>query len=141
MNNPVVNLGRDTLLCEDITLTLDAGDFEQYEWSNHEAGNPIVVGAGAGLVSVIVTDENGCQGTDEILIEECSPENLLVIPNTFTPGDDDNIHKTWVIQNIYLFPDADIQVFDRWGRRVYQSDGGSGDEWDGKGPNGKDLAC
>ncbi|MBN2813174.1 MAG: gliding motility-associated C-terminal domain-containing protein, partial [Bacteroidales bacterium] len=66
--------------------------------------------------------------------------NLLVIPNTFTPNPDvDNYHNEWDIKNIHLFPDADIQVFDRWGRRVYQSNGASGDKWDGKGPNGKDL--
>jgi gliding motility-associated-like protein len=62
----------------------------------------------------------------------------LIIPNAFTPGDDP-YHPTWHIDNINMFPDADIQVFDRWGRRVYQTYGGSGDEWDGKGPNGKDL--
>jgi gliding motility-associated-like protein len=38
-----------------------------------------------------------------------------------------------------MFPDADIQVFDRWGRRVFQSKGESGAAWDGKGPNGNDL--
>jgi gliding motility-associated-like protein len=136
--NPVVNLGPDTVLCEGNTLMLDAGDFENYEWSTGQTGNPVEIHEGAGVVSVIVTDINGCEGTDQITIRDCSPENLLVIPNAFTPNDDGH-HDTWLIKNINMFPDADIQVFDRWGRRVYQSDGGSGRVWDGKGPNGKDL--
>ncbi|HLO60057.1 MAG TPA: gliding motility-associated C-terminal domain-containing protein [Bacteroidales bacterium] len=137
-DNPVVNLGPDTVLCEGNTLMLDAGGFENYEWSTGQTGNPVEIHEGAGVVSVIVTDINGCEGTDQVTIRDCSPENLLVIPNAFTPNDDGH-HDTWLIKNINMFPDADIQVFDRWGRRVYQSDGGSGREWDGKGPNGKDL--
>jgi gliding motility-associated-like protein len=138
--NPSVNLGEDTVLCGDNSLSLDAGDFVSYDWSNNQIGNPITVREGAGVVSVTVTDVNGCEAYDEIFIGECTPVNLLVIPNTFTPNiDKDGHHDLWDIKNIDLFPDADIQVFDRWGRRVYQSYGGSGDKWDGKGPNGNDL--
>ena len=137
--NPVVNLGSDTVLCGSNTLLLDAGDFDTYEWSTGENTNPITVREGAGNVSVIVTDENGCEASDEIVIGECTPESLLgVIPNTFTPNQD-NIHDTWEIRNIYLFPDADIQVFDRWGRLVFRSDGGYNNDWYGTGTNGKDL--
>jgi gliding motility-associated-like protein len=136
--NPQVDLGPDTVLCEDNSLLLDAGDYAFYVWSNGAAGNPITVREGAGIVGVTVTDENGCEAYDEIKIDDCSPANMLIIPNVFTPGDDP-YHPTWHIDNINMFPDADIQVFDRWGRRVYQTYGGSGDEWDGKGPNGKDL--
>jgi gliding motility-associated-like protein len=138
--NPTINLGKDTVLCGDNSLSLNAGDFASYEWSTNQTENPIIVREGAGIVRVTVTDENGCEGYDEIVIGECTPVNLLVIPNTFTPNiEKDGYHDLWDIKNINLFPDADIQVFDRWGRRVYQSYGGSGDKWDGKGPNGNDL--
>ncbi|HEX2396324.1 MAG TPA: gliding motility-associated C-terminal domain-containing protein, partial [Bacteroidales bacterium] len=72
----------------------------------------------------------------EIFIDDCTPVDLLVIPNTFTPNDD-GAHETWIIQNIEMFPNAEIQVFDRWGRLVFH--GSAGDIWDGTGPNGKDL--
>jgi len=131
-----VNLGADTILCADQNLVLDAGNYAAYEWSSGENSNRITVYAGAGDISVTVTDVNGCQSFDEINIGECTPVDLLVIPNTFTPNADGS-HDEWIIQNIHMFPDADIQVFDRWGRLIFH--GKAGDNWDGTGPNGKDL--
>jgi gliding motility-associated-like protein len=137
--SPTVDLGRDTVVCGSNSISLDAGDFVAYDWSTGEITNPITVREGAGTVSVTVTDENGCQGSDEIVIRNCTPETLLgIIPNTFTPNED-NVHDAWEIKNIYLFPDADIQVFDRWGRLVFRSDGGYDNDWYGTGPNGNEL--
>ena len=139
-NNPIVDLGYDTVvLCGDNSLLLDAGDFAAYDWSTGDITNPITVREGAGTVSVTVTDDNGCQASDEVFIAECTPETLLgTIPNTFTPNED-GFHDDWEIRNIGLFPDADIQIFDRWGRLIYRSDGGYDSDWHGKGPNGNDL--
>jgi gliding motility-associated-like protein len=134
-----IDLGPDTILCGDVLMVLDPGSFESYDWSTGEISRSINVRQGAGLISVNVINENGCEAYDEVEIGECSPATLLFIPNTFTPNTTpDGYHDTWDIKNIHLFPDADIQVFDRWGRRVYQSYGGSGDKWDGT-FNGKDL--
>jgi gliding motility-associated-like protein len=135
----VVDLGSDTIICGDNSLQLDAGNFASYDWSTGETGNPVTLHEGAGTVSVTVTDEHGCQASDEIVIGECDPETLLgVIPNVFTPNGD-QIHDTWEIKMIYLFPDASIQVYDRWGRIVYESDGGYDNDWNGTGMNGNDL--
>jgi gliding motility-associated-like protein len=137
--NPQVNLGNDTIICGDETLELDAGDFASYDWSTGQTTNPITVREGAGIVSVTVTNEFGCEGSDEIEILDCDPETLLgVIPNTFTPNDD-QIHDTWEIKKIYLFPNASIQIFDRWGRIVYSRDGGYENDWYGTDSKGNDL--
>jgi gliding motility-associated-like protein len=138
-DNPVVQLGNDTILCGDNSLVLDAGDFAAYEWSTGDVSNPVTVREGAGIVSVTVTDDNGCQASDEIIIGECNPETLLgTIPNTITPNED-GYHDSWEIINIGMFPGADIQIFDRWGRVIYRCDGGYDNDWKGTGPNGKDL--
>ncbi len=135
--NPVIFLGNDTSLCGENYITLDAGDFDSYDWSTNANTQTIDVREGVGTISVTVTDENGCQGYDEIRIGECSM--LLKIPNAFTPNEDAS-HDTWEIPGIELFSNADIKVFDRWGRIVFSSSGAySSNEWDGKGPNGKDL--
>jgi gliding motility-associated-like protein len=136
-SNPLVNLGNDTVLCGSSTLQLDAGDFESYAWSTGETTNPITLHAGDGPVSVTVTDENGCQATDEIIITECTPVNLIRIPNTFTPNED-GYHDAWKITNIESFPDADILVYDRWGRVVFKCGGGYDNNWKGT-SNGNDL--
>ena len=104
-------------------------------WSTGGSSRSISVHEGAGVVGVTITDANGCEAYDEIEIGECSAAEMLVIPNTFTPNGDGD-HEFWMIQNIERFPDADIQVFDRWGRRVYH--GRSGENWDGT-SNGKEL--
>ena len=135
--NPVIFLGKDTSLCGENFITLDPGEFDIYDWSTNAISRTIDVREGAGNISVTVTDENGCQGYDEIRIGECSM--LLKIPNAFTPNED-RAHDEWEIPGIELFSDADIKVFDRWGRLVFSSSGAySSDQWDGKGPNGKDL--
>jgi gliding motility-associated-like protein len=138
-SNPVVNLGKDTVICGDYPLQLDAGDFATYHWSTGETINPITVHEGAGIVSVTVTNEDGCEGSDAIVIGDCNPEILLgTVPNTITPNHD-QVHDSWEIKKIYLFPDADIQIFDRWGRIVFKTYGGYDNNWQGTDLNGNDL--
>ena len=127
---PVVNLGNDTSLCG-TSLRLDAGYFADYEWSTGSTGNPITIDEGQMTVSVTVTDFNGCKGSDSVYVDVCNVNNIFgKITNTFTPNGD-GAHDTWEINNIGLFPYAKIDVFDRWGRRVYHCDGGYHNDWDG----------
>ena len=57
-----------------------------YEWSNG-ATTEDIYNLSSGSYSVIVTDINGCVGTDTIVIRECG---TLVIPNVITPNGDDH---------------------------------------------------
>ncbi len=61
---------------------------------------------------------------------ECAEEALGEISNVFTPNGD-NIHDEWKINNIELFPDAEVSVFDRWGRRVFYAEDGYENDWKG----------
>ncbi len=38
-----------------------------------------------------------------------------------------------------LFPQASVQIYDRWGRVIFEQDGGYENDWDGKDSSGKDL--
>jgi len=65
-NNPVVDLGSDTTVCEGIILTLNAGDDGiSYFWNTGETANEIDVDH-AGTYTVIVTNSIGCTKTDTI---------------------------------------------------------------------------
>jgi hypothetical protein len=70
---PDVDLGNDTTLCADQTITLDAGlGFDSYKWSNNAFTSSITVdsswvGIGTAIYWVEVTD-NGCKTIDTILI-------------------------------------------------------------------------
>ena len=73
--NPVVDLGPDTVVCGDIvplTYELDAGTgFSSYLWSTGGSSQTEIVSGSPGDVgdhSVIVTDLNGCQGTDTVMV-------------------------------------------------------------------------
>lgn len=50
-------------------------------------------------------------------------------PNAFTPnGDGDN--DTWVIDDLYFYPDNSMTIFNRWGKTVFETDSYQND-WDG----------
>ena len=46
----------------------------------------------------------------------------LIIPNTFTPNGD-GINDNWVIKGISYYPGALVQLFNRYGQKVYESRG------------------
>lgn len=74
---------------------------------------------------VTVVDENGCESTASIFIEFIDIE----IPNFFTPnGDGEN--DLWMPDNIEIYPEIFISIYDRYGRTVYTFKDNE-DGWDG----------
>jgi gliding motility-associated-like protein len=127
---PSLKLGNDTMVCDDNGYEIMVPGFVNYYWSTGENTKSIVVHSGDGEISLTVTDSNACSATDTIVIQECTADKLFIaITNTFTPNGD-GIHDRWIINNIELFPDAVIDVYDRNGRLVYHADGYKND-WDG----------
>ncbi len=67
--NPTTFLGNDTTITWGDTITLDAGaGFASYLWSTSESTQTIRV-SDEGTYSVIITNEYGCTGSDEINID------------------------------------------------------------------------
>jgi gliding motility-associated-like protein len=88
---------------------------------------------------VEVADNHGCVGSDTLILEVCDAALLFKnIPNTITPGDEGK-NNEWVIPNIDLFPDAIIEIYDRWGRLVYRTDDVAHNPWKGETMSGKEL--
>jgi gliding motility-associated-like protein len=77
--------------------------------------------AEVGMNAVIYTyiDNGGCRysATGYITVIESKE---LVVYNAFTPNGD-GMHDTWVIKNIHKYPGAKIEVYNRWGTKVYES--------------------
>lgn len=74
------------------------------------------------------TTDNGCVYSDEVTIIVRAE---LIITNTITPNED-GYNDTWAIRGIENYPAANVDVYDRWGQRVFNSVGyGNGKEWDG----------
>ena len=60
----------------------------------------------------------------------------LVIPTGFTP-DNDMVNDTWEIIGIDQYPDCQVDIFNKWGNKIFSSKGYN-EFWDGT-YNGKPL--
>jgi gliding motility-associated-like protein len=106
---PNVNLNSDTIKNPTITLNQDM------------------------TYTLKVTDIRGCVSEDQVLIKVVLP---ISPPNTFTPNGD-GINDTWVIPDLERYPGVTVDIFTRYGQKVYHSDG-YGTPWDGT-ANGQPL--
>lgn len=88
-----------------------------------------------GSYDVKVTDKLGCYSIFTIGVKNTDIP-CLQIPTAFTPNVD-GIHDTWNIKNLYLYPKAKMEVYNRWGSLIYSA-GVSDQRWDGK-FNGVDV--
>ena len=63
----------------------------------------------------------------------------IVIPNTFSPINDD-ANDTWVVEGLEEYPGTAVKIYDRWGQLVFQSSGYSETKaWDGTSIRGNAL--
>jgi len=81
-----------------------------------------------GEYTVTVTGDNGCS-MDETVTVGVRGDDCLRIYEIITPNGDGN-NDTWQLRNAWLYPDAEVFVYTRWGKLVYHSNNAS-DEWDG----------
>ncbi len=135
---PAVNLGPDTILLIDESIVLDAGDDgDFYDWSTGAISQTIQVYGDEAPVTIWaqVTTMAGCSASDTIFID--FDEGItLIIPTIFTPNDD-GANDTWIItdqdgNDLFIhYPDAIVEVFNRWGEMVFSSQPGYPDPWDG----------
>ena len=79
-----------------------------------------------------ITSTDGCTKADNVSIKVLK---LPKVPNTFTPNGD-NINDTWRILYLDSYPNATIEIYNRYGNRVFATS--TYQEWDGR-LNGSDL--
>ncbi|MES2777262.1 MAG: PKD domain-containing protein [Bacteroidota bacterium] len=141
---PLVSAGPDLVVLQGgqvrINATVSAASGYRYRWTpstwldNDSIQTPTVIMPQNDITyKVVVTADGGCSAEDEVFVK------LLlapVIPNAFSPNRD-GINDTWVIQYLESYPGATIQVFDRYGRIVFNTVGYN-KPFDGK-LNGTDL--
>ncbi|MFO7827917.1 MAG: gliding motility-associated C-terminal domain-containing protein, partial [Bacteroidales bacterium] len=91
----------------------------------------------SGIYDVIINDENLCEIDTTFVLRSVS-DNCLSIPTAFTPNND-GFNDRWEIEMSHLYPAATVEIFDRWGSRVFYSKGYDESQyWDGT-FNGRDL--
>lgn len=123
---PVVSLGPDQTICANEQLILapaaqPAGC--RFRWQDGSPA-PTFTATEPGVYSVIVTSAAGCASQSQVQVrfgEDCP----FTIPNIFTPNGD-AYNETFALPG--LEPRAwDLEVYDRWGRRVYEQQQYAGD--------------
>jgi gliding motility-associated-like protein len=77
---------------------------------------------------VLITDALGCTGTDSVVVP-INPVSCIDPVNCFTPNSD-QINDTWVIDNMTLYPDLSLTIFNKWGNLVFEQKG-TYSPWDG----------
>lgn len=89
--------------------------------------NPVADPTTTTLFTLTVVAPNGCIDTDTVLVTVVP---TVVIPNGFTPNADGS-NDVWIIDFIDLFPDCEVEVYNRWGDQLFRSIGYN-KPWDGK---------
>jgi gliding motility-associated-like protein len=98
-----------------------------YLWSNGTS-NALNESLSNTLYSVLITDALGCTGTDSVVVP-INPVSCIDPVNCFTPNSD-QVNDTWVIDNMTLYPDLSLTIFNKWGNLVFEQKG-TYSPWDG----------
>jgi len=81
-----------------------------------------------------IRDGNGCEGgvTYRVLVfPPCDPVKNLLIPNAFTPNGD-QVNDVFRVVPFEGFEEVfGLQIYDRWGRKVFEKTGSGAIQWDG----------
>lgn len=143
---PVPN---DTSICvgQDYVLPIPTGTGFDYAWTSNNAnvvfGQPSNNGipvsnlpSGATIRFTLTASSEGCSSSSffdlvilPILFSACDTTQPIFIPDGFSPNGD-GVHDKFVIYNLPDGARVRLQVFNRWGVKVYESNDYKND-WDG----------
>lgn len=133
---PVLDLGPNLVVLEGGQTPVKPlkvyGTNLQYLWTpslylnSDTAMVPISTPLGDVTYKLTLTGIGNCSVTDDIFIK------LLlapIVPNAFSPNKD-GINDTWKIEYLESYPGATVDVFNRYGQKVFSSNGYT-TQWDG----------
>lgn len=138
---PRALLGNKKVIVQGDSLQIRSSVTEDatYEWSpplglnNPTVAQPTASPQQTTTYRLRVSTSNGCFSESEIVVEVLPP---VKIPNGFTPNGD-GTNDFWEIENSAAYADCEVNIFNRWGNRVFSSKGYDKD-WNGQ-FNNEDL--
>ncbi len=124
---PTVNAGNDTTISKGNEVQLNGYDPAaiSYSWTPvatldvSAIPNPIARPTDTTTYTLTLTDFFGCQNTDDMTINVLNDFKIL-IHNVITP-DGNGQNDVWYITNIDFYPEATVQLFNRWGELIYET--------------------
>jgi len=128
LNNLIVSLGVDTILCPEKTYTLSPGNFQTYLWSTSEQ-TPSIVVSQSNFYSVTVSNLLGCTASDTLgVLFDCQYD--IFFPTGFTPNGDGNNDHFGAMGNTLFLDYYDLSIYNRWGERMFHTRNAN-DKWNG----------
>ncbi|GAB2528099.1 Ig-like domain-containing protein [Rufibacter soli] len=129
---PMANAGPDVTIIQGRSVKLEATGGVKYEWapptglSSATSAAVTATPQETTTYTVTVRSAEGCYSQDEVTV--------TVLPQVFIPNvltlNKDGINDHWEIRNIEKYPNCKVEVFNRWGAKVFSSQG-YGVKWDG----------
>jgi len=125
-----LNIGDDTFLCPDATLTLENNtndEIDNYLWSTGEITAAITIDQPG---TYWLAGGNNCRAdsvTDTIVVEPIDCDCNLCVPDAFTPngGGIDINNKLYVFDKFEFTGDAlemiNFKIFNRWGEMIFEA--------------------
>ncbi|MBN8697608.1 MAG: gliding motility-associated C-terminal domain-containing protein [Bacteroidetes bacterium] len=94
--------------------------------NNSSIANPTATPSTTTTYTVVVTSAQGCSTSDSVTI---TVRPTIIFPDGISPNGD-GANDTWIIDGIELFPNCNVEVYNRWGELLFQSPGYK-ENWDG----------
>lgn len=101
------------------------GQYTQIKWSpaagldRDDILNPLAKPEKDTEYTLTVTSAVGCTVSDRVMVKVLQQ---ITIPNAFSPNGD-NINDVWNLANIDSYPNATVDIFNRYGEKVFYSKG------------------
>ena len=112
------------------TVSVNGGEAPfTFEWSDPFSQTAsTAVGLTEDTYTVVVTDALGCRRSTSQSVEAI--EGCLFIADALTPNNDGK-NDDWIVGGLEDFPQSRVVVVNRWGQRVFETQGGL-ERWDGR---------
>lgn len=112
-----------------------------YSWSPEGGNTQTATGLAPGTYYLLVTDAMGREGRDTVTVGALADDACEIhIYGGITPNGD-GINDVWHIDGISIFPDNTVDIFNRWGEKIWNASGYNNDDkvWKGQDLNGDPL--
>ncbi len=132
VNSTPGNFLQDSVsICYGETVVLNpVGFYRNYNWSTGSTAGSLPVSL-VGLYHLIVTDNNGCTGSDStVVIQKVGCNNAIYFPSAFSPDNNgrNDIFKPVIYGQVRYIS---FSIYNRWGHQVFQT-AVPGNGWDGR---------
>ncbi|MBB6612208.1 gliding motility-associated C-terminal domain-containing protein [Pontibacter sp. Tf4] len=136
---PQANVSGDVTIREGRSTKLVATGGTTYSWSpaigltDPTSATPLANPEKTTTYTVTIATPEGCQATASVTVTVVP---AIVPMNAMTPNGD-GINDVFHVENLDKYPDCRVEIFTRWGEKIYESKGYS-EPWNGT-RNGKQL--